>query len=270
MKMDNFYKKEEQLISEYNKLKPLLGQWGRYVDGFSLDLLGSSGFDFSHIQIYPKYRPKTDISLIRRAFYRNFENSSDPLKKIEDKIGTRIVVTTLDDVKEIRELIMNHSRFWTPRESRGIEKYLSKPNEFGYQSLHINLTPTNEVPGFETMEKKQREYYICELQVRTLLQHAFAEVAHDTIYKGAFGADSQLVRILSRGMALMEVTDESFCQAYEIMKKEETYEKSFLNRLITLSSERLGVDFSAKQIDNELTSELFNILDVKKSRYFRC
>jgi|GEM_PF-1767141 len=261
--MHDFYEKERQLIVEYDKLKPLLIHWAEFVDGVAVETILSNGFDLSHIQIHPKCRLKSDIAVIRRAFYRDIESSSDPLRRIEDKVGTRVVVTTLDDVKQIRGIIMASSKFWTPRESRGIEKHLSKPREFDYQSLHINLTPTSEVPGFENISKKEREYYICELQVRTLLQHAFAEVAHDTIYKGAFGADSQLVRILSRGVALMEVTDESFCQAYEIMNKEETYEKSFLNRLIILSKEKLGIEFQAKKVDNMLTNDLFDIFDVK-------
>jgi len=261
--MDDFYEKEQKLIADYDKLKPLLASWGEFVDNTVIDILCDNGFDLSRVQIPPKHRVKTDQSVIRRAFYRDIESSSDPLKRIEDKVGTRVVVTTLEDVKKIREIIMAHQKFWASRESRGMEKHLAKPREFDYQSLHINLTPTCDVNGFENTSKKEREYYICELQVRTLLQHAFAEVAHDTIYKGSFGADSQLVRILSRGMALMEATDEYFCRAYEIMKKEETYEKSFVNRLITISKERLGIEFQAKQVDNVLTDDLFHTLDVR-------
>lgn len=261
--MHDFYQKEQKLIADYGKLKPLLADWGNFLDKTVIEILGNNGFDLSRVQIMPKHRIKTDQSVIRRAFYRDIESSSDPLKRIEDKVGTRIVVTTLEDVKEIREIIMAQQRFWIPRESRGMEKHLAKPREFDYQSLHINLTPTCDVNGFENASKKERENYICELQVRTLLQHAFAEVAHDTIYKGVFGADSQLVRILSRSMALMEVTDEYFCRAFEIMKKEDTHEKNFVNRLITISKERLGIEFQAKQVDTELTDDLFNALDVR-------
>ncbi len=261
--MIDFRTKEEDLISEYSALKPLLISWGEFVDKTILQILSDNGFDLSRLQIYPKHRIKTDNSLIRRAFYRDIESSSDPLRKIEDKLGTRLVVTTLDDVMKIREIITEHDVFWKSRESRGVDKHLSKPKEFDYQSLHLNLTPNNSVIGFEKKPKSERERYICELQVRTLLQHAFAQVAHDTIYKGVFGSDSQLVRILSRGAALMEVTDEHFCQAYKIMEREKTYEKNYVKQLITLSKERLDFEFQAKQVDTVLTDELFQIFDAK-------
>lgn len=261
--MSDFHEKEKRLIVEYETMKPLLTEWGGFVDIYIIGLLKERGFDLARIQIKPRHRLKTDLSVIRRAFYRDIDDSTDPLRRIEDKVATRLVVTTLDDVKQIQEIIMEHKHFWTPRESRGLDKYLANPREFGYQSLHINLTPTSVINAFENASKKDRERYICELQVRTLLQHAFAEVAHDTIYKGAFGADSQLVRILSRGMALMETTDEHFCRAYEIMNSEKTYENSFLNGLISFSKERLGIEFPFKKVDGELTEDLFKVFDIK-------
>lgn len=261
--MDDFFKKEVDLIDHYNKLKPLLFQWGNFIDSKLLNILIAYGFDTNRIQIKPKHRIKEDKSLISRAFYRDI-NSSDPLKRIEDKVGTRIVVTTIDDVLKIREIVKSESQFWSVRESRGIEKYLNRPKEFDYQSLHLNLTPTNLAQGFNGLSKKERDYYVCELQVRTLLQHAFAEVAHDTIYKGAFGADSQLVRILSRGMALMEATDEYFCRAYEIMEMEETYERTFLDKLIAISNDKLEITpFQLRGLDSVLTESIFNVFDVR-------
>lgn len=261
--MNDFFKKEKELLDNYNRLKPLLSEWGNFVDIKLLEFLYNNNFDLNRIQIKPKHRIKEDKSLISRAFYRDV-NSSDPLKKIEDKVGTRIVVTTIDDVLKIREIITSETQFWSVRESRGIEKHLNKPKEFDYQSLHLNLLPTNQADGFREMPKKEREYYICELQVRTLLQHAFAEVAHDTIYKGAFGADSQLVRILSRGMALMEATDEYFCRAYEIMEKEETYERTFLDKLIAISNDKLEVaPFQSRELDSVLTRNIFDVFEIR-------
>lgn len=261
--MTNFIDKETKLIEEYDKVKPLLRSWGHFVDSYLLELLDKSGFNTNKVQIPPKFRLKSDVSLVAKAFYRNLSSSS-PLKRIEDKVGTRIVVTTLEDVVDIKKIICDETSFWSVRESRSINKHLSKPKEFDYQSLHLNLTPSNKVEGFDNMSKSNRKLYICEVQIRTLLQHAFAEIAHDTIYKGPYGEDSKLVRVLSRGMALMEVTDEHFCQAYEIMREESTYETSFLNKLVKISNEKLSNEyFKIRDVDNRLTSELFQVFKVR-------
>lgn len=259
--MENgIYNKERKLIEEYDELKPKLISWANIVDFALLDLLNDIGIK---PQIPPKFRLKTNESVIRNAFYRRIETSSKPLLRIKDKIGTRIVVTTIDDAIIIKNAILKYSK-WKVRVSRDYDKKFQNPKEFDYISIHLELTPKQDTSSFEKMSKKKLGYYTCEVQIRTLLQHAFAEVAHNTVYKGPYSSASELVRTLSQSMALMEVTDEYFSKAFRIMKKDSTYETSFLNRLISFSKEQLDVEFSKKEYDNDLTIEVFSMFDVKK------
>jgi len=265
MKEVNFIEEEINLKIKYDKIKPLLMKWGSIIDTHLLNIIEKSGFNLDKVQIKPKSRIKTDESLIKNSFYRYPKISSDPLRKIEDKIATRIVVSNLNDLAKIKKVILEDSTIWTVRESRSLDKNLKKPKEFDYQALHLNLTPLDSVEEFKNKDKDELEYYTCELQVRTLLQHAFAEVAHDTVYKGPFNSENRLVRTLSTSMALMEATDEYFCKAFQIMSEENIFEKSFLENLVKFSDERLtgNTKFNPKNIDISLTFDAFKNLSVK-------
>jgi ppGpp synthetase/RelA/SpoT-type nucleotidyltranferase len=261
--MADFFEKEQALLHEYETMKPLLISWGTFLDNFIPELLRDKGFALHRIQILPKHRVKDDLSLVRKVFYRRRPDPDNPMKGVDDKVGTRIVATTLEDVEKITELLREHTDYWIATESRGMNSHLEKPREFDYRSIHLKLAPTQAVNGFDQLGNADRERYICELQIRTLLQHAFAEVSHDTIYKGPFGMDSHLVRMLSRSMALMETTDETFSSAAKLMQNEETYERNFVENLRTISRNRFGFEFPEKEFDGELTSEIFSTFQVK-------
>ncbi|GJM35407.1 MAG: hypothetical protein DHS20C18_44080 [Saprospiraceae bacterium] len=259
---DNQYERERALLESYELEKDWLHLWGQFVDNKINEILHSGQFPKNRTQIFPLYRIKPDESVIRRIFFFPTKKNIDldyPLKSLDDKVGTRIVVNSLAEVNLLARLIKGNNKFWSARISRNLQKRLKAPKEFDYQSVHITLTPKNTVPFFKDLNGSERSCYICEVQIRTLLQHAFAEIAHDTIYKGAYSIESELVRLLSRSMALMEVTDEHFEKAYKLMESEEIYEKVFINHLIKFSNENLGPEFSFehKSVDSDLTTKLF-------------
>ncbi|MGY4460834.1 hypothetical protein [Bradyrhizobium sp. LB13.1] len=55
----------------------------------------------------------------------------------------------------------------------------------------------------------------CEIQVRTLLQHAYSELTHDTIYKPNVQATPSLKRSAAKSMALIEATGDYFAKVHE-------------------------------------------------------
>ena len=65
-----------------------------------------------------------------------------------------------------------------------------------------------------------KPYLTCEIQIRTLLQHAFAEVSHDSTYKGPYKNDKGILRHLAKSMALMEATDDYFCNIFSLTSDE--------------------------------------------------
>jgi putative GTP pyrophosphokinase len=50
----------------------------------------------------------------------------------------------------------------------------------------------------------------CEIQIKTILQHAYSELTHDTIYKPQINATPNMQRSAAKAMALLEATNDYF------------------------------------------------------------
>lgn len=61
----------------------------------------------------------------------------------------------------------------------------------------------------------------CEIQIRSLLQHAYSELTHDTIYKPSVQASPEAKRFAARSVALLEAADETFVRVAEEIEKAE-------------------------------------------------
>src|SRR5690606_22227118 len=84
------------------------------------------------------------------------------------------------------------------------------PLEFVYQSVHYVL---KSKPGQAFNGVNLPAGLACEIQVRTLLQHAHSELTHDTLYKPKATAKPAVHRTVAKSMALIEATDEFFDEA---------------------------------------------------------
>ena len=70
----------------------------------------------------------------------------------------------------------------------------------------------------------------CEIQRRTLLQHAYSELTHNTIYKSEYPASSGTNRMVVRSMALIETTDNIFTNVFEMINMHEQDQKKIIHR----------------------------------------
>lgn len=249
--------KEEEILKEFNGLKEDLEKWGEIVDKELVSLISSLGMS-QMLKIPPNFRIKTDQSYIDKALYRKKEYEK-PLLDTEDKIGTRVVLLKTKDVSDVSNAILESS-FWNSKETKSItEQIESKPTIFDYQSQHIVVHPKIG-SGFDDTKI---DLLTCEIQIRTLLQHAFAEVSHDSTYKGPFKNDKELIRHLSKSMALMEATDDYFCSVFEMLSDEKRIYANFLNELIRIYKEEYDSTFEKESLSFELTESFLTLIDLK-------
>ena len=94
---------------------------------------------------------------------------------ITDLLGMRIVVPFLSDVEKAVDYL---------RETQRVMELDRKANslssrEFGYNSVHLLLSPE----GIDELDLPEGCSHVVEVQVRTTLQDAWAEVEHELIYK---------------------------------------------------------------------------------------
>lgn len=149
-----------------------------------------------------KSRPKEIDSLIRKLL----KKTSHTYDSLGDKVGVRVIVRYKDEVRTILEIA---SRLF---DIPGVENTADRlrPDAVGYLSVHAAIK-------YRRGDPKAAQYppskYAAELQVRTLAQHLWAEMAHDTVYKNDETLQP-LSNILKRRIYILagvvELADEEF------------------------------------------------------------
>lgn len=95
-------------------------------------------------------------------------------QKIKDLLGLRFIVPFLEDVDRVVEIIKASLNVVDIERKSEALSY----REFAYDSVHMEISLQNlsiELPDFCCQS--------CEIQIRTILQEAWAEIEHDLIYK---------------------------------------------------------------------------------------
>ncbi len=134
------------------------------------------------------------------------EQGYDRLDEITDLAGVRIITYFADEVDAISTIIEREFDIM-PEKSVDKRKALD-PDRFGYLSLHYVCT----MPDRRTSLTEYSPYkgLVCEIQVRSILQHAWAEIEHDLGYKSAQGIPRLQRRRFSRLAGLLETADDDF------------------------------------------------------------
>ena len=149
---------------------------------------------------------------------------------------------------------------WNTKISKDLKGELEdQPRNFDYQSLHIIVWPKDNYTSFAG-DKKMLS---CEIQIRTLLQHAFAEVSHDSTYKGPYKNDAEIIRHLAKSMALMEATDDYFTRIFALMADEKREFSVYIKELTRVYRE-FDPAFEDKQLNFDLTERVFELLMLEK------
>jgi ppGpp synthetase/RelA/SpoT-type nucleotidyltranferase len=151
-------------------------------------------------------RAKDDLKLVEKAFYRN-KNYNSAYDDITDKIGTRFVVLLGSDIR-IVEQALTSIEGWTLSRDRDYEEEQKKnPLKFDYAAVHYVVRPESDT---ECEGVRVPAGTPCEVQIKTLLQHAYSELTHDTIYKPQIEATPIMQRNAAKAMALLEATNDYF------------------------------------------------------------
>ncbi|HAH60694.1 MAG TPA: (p)ppGpp synthetase [Treponema sp.] len=143
---------------------------------------------------------------------------SDELVSLTDMIGIRVICAFLEDLSvvlgELRPLF----------KIKEIEKKGASQNfrEFGYESIHVLVAiPDDCIPRSESFSGLTLPAdTVCEIQIRTILQDAWAEVEHELIYKSEFSPfDLPLRRKLASMNASLSLADIIFQEIRDYQKK---------------------------------------------------
>ncbi len=125
---------------------------------------------------------------------------------LTDMIGIRVICPFLEDLQTVQKIIEKNFDV-VEVEIKGAEQSF---REFGYESVHVLIKiPENCFPKDNSLEIP--EDLVCEIQIRTILQDAWAEVEHELIYKSEFNPfDKPLRRKLASINASLCLADMIF------------------------------------------------------------
>jgi ppGpp synthetase/RelA/SpoT-type nucleotidyltranferase len=252
---------EREFRSFFSEYKTCYETWGKYVvdkikNEVSASLIGRSVDSF--FKVPPCSRVKDEESLVQKAFYRG-KGYSNPWLDITDKVGCRFVVLLLSDIKLVQDVVESISEWSFSKDRDFYKEKENEPERFAYQSIHYvvrnksRLELNNEGSSVIIPENTP-----CEIQIRTLMQHAYSEMTHDSIYKSDVKTQNDIIRIASRCSAMIETTDELFENVNErVMRLQKLYED--IKNACSSFIEKSGVEEYKQNADDYLTKAFFSL-----------
>jgi ppGpp synthetase/RelA/SpoT-type nucleotidyltranferase len=184
-------------VRTYAALQPELHQVTERYVAIITALLDDAGINYLSIT----GRTKSIASFAAKAV-RTFDGEplyADPLTQITDVLGVRVITYLHSDVVAVAQLFADQL---TIIGDRDLGEETAREGRFGYASRHllISSSAVGERPA--------------SVQVRTVLQHAWAEFEHDIRYKGTVPAElaPDLERRFSLAAGLLELADREFSE----------------------------------------------------------
>jgi len=192
------------------------------VEATIVSLLSLNKVDYVDVST----RVKTFESLLGKITRKNYSS----MEEITDILGVRIILYLESDVSKVSTII---SEAFEVDPSKSINKSDElMVDQMGYRSDHYICTLGAE--RLKLSELKPFKDYKFEIQVRTILQHAWAEIEHDRSYKYPGDLPKKYRRRLNLLAGTLELLDREFSSLVEDL---DDHEKSILLNPVALSLE---------------------------------
>lgn len=146
-------------------------------------------------------RAKNPLSLLGKLRQKNYGN---PAAELTDLVGVRIITQYPDAGVRVERVLRPAFEIDDAKSSDKLESL--EPDTFGYRSIHL-IAKQHEADG--DIRKALGGMWF-EIQVRSLLQHAWAEVDHDIKYKSGIAFPRPLKRRLAAIAGGLETLDQAF------------------------------------------------------------
>lgn len=249
---------EQDFLQKWNEETPMYDSWGHFVTSTICEKLKETGKDLNFfLKQSPIHRVKDSSSFLDKAFYRPNKEYDNPYNDIEDKVGCRFVVLLLEQIEELTRIIRT-SDHWSYIECRhfGTERR-KDPLLFTYQSVHYVVRSRCD---FEHNGLNIKAETPCEIQIRTLLQHAYAELTHEAIYKAKTIVEPEVHRTVAKSMALIETTDDFFSDVNTKLNSRLSDNFNLQSQLDQLYKDYVGVSSSQAQKSSIIILDEFDSL----------
>ena len=228
----------EYARSQWLRDEPLYGTFGKYIEKRLGALARRLG-----IPAAVSTRPKEIDSLLKKLLRKPHHS----YETLGDKLGARVVVKRLKDIEAL--CLALPSEFACGMFENTADRLAE--DQVGYLSIHVDIGLLPSDPQYDEFSSVRGE-----LQVRTLAQNLWSEMAHDISYKGGTSVQATLKRRLHLLAALIEIADNDYQHVEdEIAKLPGMPELQILRAL-----ERQYYKLASKQSDTELSLQVIRLL----------
>lgn len=190
----------EMILEEYREQLPVF----KKLESVVLDLIKNCLRENNIVVSGVNSRVKTEKSLTGKLELKGYKYRS--LSDITDIVGVRIITYFSDEVDIISAL--SEQLFSIDWDNSVDKRKMLEIDRFGYMSLHyICRVPKSLFFDPEMPELNEIRF---ELQMRSTLQHVWANMYHDMGYKSDVEIPAEYQRNMSRLAGMLELADEQF------------------------------------------------------------
>ncbi|GAA2114615.1 GTP pyrophosphokinase [Actinomadura alba] len=190
-------------IDPYEVRSAQLHAFGPILENLVRRLLETSGLRAHSVGHRVKSRTSAHGKLTRKSNHK-YRSIND----LHDLLGLRIITYFSDEVDEVARLI--ESEFSIDYGNSIDKRAILDPDRFGYLSTHY--IGSLDERRCELIEYSRFKDIAFEIQIRSILQHAWAEIEHDIGYKSPVSIPRDFKRRFSRLAGLLEIADHEFAE----------------------------------------------------------
>ena len=190
----------QELMGQYRDLLPVYTQMAAIIPERLKGFFADAGIIVAAVE----HRVKTEASLEGKLVLKGGKYQS--IYDLTDLVGIRVITFYADDVDKVASVL---ERLFDIDWDNSIDKRKAHEiDSFGYLSLHyICSIPESSYSDPEHPEVNKIRF---EVQMRTVLQHAWANMSHDTGYKSGVEIPKEYLRNMSRLAGMLELVDDEF------------------------------------------------------------
>jgi putative GTP pyrophosphokinase len=199
----------DEILQDFDNQKSKFDAFAHMFEKLIVDLLQENSIRVHSVS----WRVKSRQSLLQKM--QSAAGTYENLSAVTDIVGLRIITYFEDEVDAVAKIV--EKEFELDKNNSIDKRKILDPDRFGYLSLHY-------VCGLGVRRCVLPEYrrfgdFKCEIQIRSILQHTWAEIEHDLGYKTKLSVPYDMRRKFSRLAGLLELADSEFAGIRDAMRQ---------------------------------------------------
>ena len=190
----------DRAVAAYQLLHPQLMVASDAFMTMVREIIDEAGINYLTVE----GRAKAVASFAGKAMrFLQVQPDGDPLVGITDQVGVRVITYVQSDIDAVAALLAEQ---FAILDDRDMGRETASEGRFGYASRHLLVS----------LDRGEDAAYVplrcASIQLRTVLQHAWAEFEHDIRYKGTVPPEQvpDLDRRFTLAAGLLELADREF------------------------------------------------------------